>query len=141
VYDPVMKLFGQERLHDDIPVLPTPRYTPMLDFKAAVVTARELAQREATQQGLSLQSHGRPGLYYRSDVGAYVWGWPYRIVVSAIGLMVTLLAATGALIWLKKRKARELAHAKRRRAPAENIRPIEPQAQPVTLLGNHSSLS
>jgi uncharacterized iron-regulated membrane protein len=196
VYDPVMKLFGQERIQDDIAPLPTPRYTPMLDFKAAVATARELAQREASQQGIALQSHGRPGLYYRSDVGAYVyyfttdrdftsrggrsvlvfdgnnggllkltlpqgqngadtftnwilalhmanvWGVPYRIAVCAIGLMVTLLSATGVLIWSKKRKARELANAKRRRAPAGKLRPVEPHAQPVaTLRGNHSSLS
>jgi uncharacterized iron-regulated membrane protein len=180
VYDPVMKLFGQERLQDDIAPLPTPRYTPTLDFKAAVPVARELAQRQAAQHGLALQSYGRPGLYYRSDVGAYVyyftsdrdftshggrsmlvfdadhggllkltlpqgqngadtftnwilalhmanvWGWPYRIAVSALGLMVTLLSVTGILIWLKKRRARELADARRRRAPDQSMRPIEP---------------
>lgn len=37
---------------------------------------------------------------------AAIWGLPYKIVVSVIGLMVTMLSVTGVLIWTKKRSAR-----------------------------------
>jgi uncharacterized iron-regulated membrane protein len=35
---------------------------------------------------------------------ANVWGLPYKIFVSALGLMIVMLAVTGVLIWLKKRR-------------------------------------
>lgn len=35
-----------------------------------------------------------------------VFGLPYRVFVSALGLMVTMLSVTGVVIWLKKRSAR-----------------------------------
>lgn len=37
-----------------------------------------------------------------------VWGLPWRIAVSLIGLMVTMLSVTGVLIWMRKRSARIL---------------------------------
>lgn len=37
-----------------------------------------------------------------------VWGVPWRIAVSLIGLMVTMLSVTGVLIWVRKRSARIL---------------------------------
>lgn len=37
---------------------------------------------------------------------AAVWGLPYKVAVSVIGLMVTMLSVTGVLIWTKKRVAR-----------------------------------
>lgn len=37
---------------------------------------------------------------------AQVFGLPYRVFVSALGLMVTMLSVTGVVIWLKKRSAR-----------------------------------
>lgn len=40
---------------------------------------------------------------------ASVWGLPWRIAVSAIGLAVTGLSITGVLIWARKRSARLLA--------------------------------
>lgn len=37
---------------------------------------------------------------------AHVFGLPYRVFVSALGLMVTMLSVTGVVIWMKKRSAR-----------------------------------
>ena len=37
---------------------------------------------------------------------AQVGGLPYRIFVSALGLLVTMLSVTGVVIWMKKRSAR-----------------------------------
>lgn len=37
---------------------------------------------------------------------ASVWGWPYKVLVSAMGLAVLVLSATGVMIWHKKRRAR-----------------------------------
>jgi uncharacterized iron-regulated membrane protein len=44
-----------------------------------------------------------------------VWGWPYRMVLCATGVMVTALSITGVVIWWKKRQARQRA-TKRKRA-------------------------
>jgi uncharacterized iron-regulated membrane protein len=33
-----------------------------------------------------------------------VWGLPYRIFVSVAGIFIVVLAATGVVIWFKKRK-------------------------------------
>ncbi|WP_419826038.1 PepSY-associated TM helix domain-containing protein [Sphingomonas sp.] len=57
---------------------------------------------------------------------AQMWGLPYRIFVSAFGLLVAALSATGVMIWQRKRAAR-LAHrarptARGRRPGAEPIR-------------------
>ncbi|MBA2933160.1 PepSY domain-containing protein [Sphingomonas sp. CGMCC 1.13654] len=53
---------------------------------------------------------------------ADVFGLPYRIFVSTLGLAVTTLSVTGVLIWLKKRSARLAASARGRR--------LTPQARP-----------
>lgn len=37
---------------------------------------------------------------------AAVWGLPWRIAVSVLGVMVTMLSVAGVLIWMKKRSAR-----------------------------------
>lgn len=37
---------------------------------------------------------------------AHVFGVPYRVFVSLLGLAVTMLSVTGVIIWLKKRSAR-----------------------------------
>lgn len=42
-----------------------------------------------------------------------VLGLPYRIFVTALGLLVTMLSVTGVVIWMKKRSAR-IAHGRRR---------------------------
>jgi uncharacterized iron-regulated membrane protein len=52
---------------------------------------------------------------------ANLFGFPYRVFVCAMGLVVAMLSVTGVYIWWKKRVAR-LAHARRtaaRPAPAE----------------------
>ena len=40
---------------------------------------------------------------------AEVWGLPFRILVSALGLGVALLSITGVMIWYRKRRARRNA--------------------------------
>jgi uncharacterized iron-regulated membrane protein len=40
---------------------------------------------------------------------AEVFGLPYRVFVSALGLAVTALSVTGVLIWMRKRSARLLS--------------------------------
>ena len=166
VYDPVMKLFGQEQLLDGVPSLKKAQHAPTLDFRAAVEQGREHARREAEHRGLTLDPEGFSALLYRPKQGVYVyyfttdrdftnrggrtmvlfdgntgelrkvrlpqgqngantfthwilalhmasvWGLPYRIVVSALGLLVTMLSVTGVLIWMKKREARGLAAIK-----------------------------
>lgn len=46
---------------------------------------------------------------------AAVFGLPYRIFVSVLGLAVTVLSVTGVLIWMKKRSARLAAPVRGRR--------------------------
>lgn len=173
VYDPVMKLFGQEQLLDGVKPLRKAQHTPNLDFRAAIEQGREHAHRQAGQRGLTLDPEGFSALLYRPKQGVYVyyfttdrdftdrggrtmvlfdgntgelrklrlprgqngantftnwilalhmasvWGLPYRIVVSALGLLVTALSVTGVLIWMKKREARSLAALKLGRAVAQ----------------------
>lgn len=49
-----------------------------------------------------------------------VFGLPYRIFVSAIGLLIVMLSVTGVLIWMKKRSARLLMQRSSRRPRAES---------------------
>jgi uncharacterized iron-regulated membrane protein len=44
---------------------------------------------------------------------AAVFGLPYRMFVSGLGLVIVLLSATGVIVWWKKREGR-LALATRR---------------------------
>lgn len=37
---------------------------------------------------------------------AKVWGWPFRVFICAMGLIVAMLSVTGVVIWWKKRRAR-----------------------------------
>lgn len=43
---------------------------------------------------------------------ADVWGLPWRLAVSAMGLLVTMLSVTGVMIWARKRSARLLTNRK-----------------------------
>lgn len=162
VYDPVMKLFGYERLQEGIVPPPAPRLAPRLDFEAAVVVGVRLARQETARLGLTVDPSREAALFHRPDAGVYVyvfsssadfrthggrslaifdsntgrilklvlpqgqngantltewitslhmgavWGLPWRIAVSLIGLMVTTLSVTGVLIWMRKRSARIL---------------------------------
>lgn len=47
---------------------------------------------------------------------AHVFGLPYRVFVSLLGLTVTMLSVTGVVIWLKKRSARAGRSLRERRA-------------------------
>lgn len=42
---------------------------------------------------------------------AHVFGLPYRIFVCILGLAIVMLAVTGVVIWLRKRRARRFRHA------------------------------
>jgi len=46
---------------------------------------------------------------------AAIWGLPYRIFVAMLGLLVTVLSATGIYIWWKKRTARQVSRNSRTR--------------------------
>ena len=48
---------------------------------------------------------------------AAIWGRPYALFVTLLGLAVAGLSMTGILIWLKKRSARLLARRKRQTKP------------------------
>lgn len=172
VHDPVMKLFGFDRLADGIVPPPAPRHAPKLDFRAAAAAGERLARQEAARRGLVIVPEKKSGLYHRPNAGVYsyafsssadfrthggrsivlfdsdtgrllklvlpqgqngantftewvmslhmaaVWGLPYRIAVSLIGLMVTMLSITGVIIWMRKRSARIAASRTRRERKA-----------------------
>ncbi len=42
---------------------------------------------------------------------ASMWGTPFRILMTIVGLAVAMLSVTGVLIWWKKRRARRALHA------------------------------
>jgi uncharacterized iron-regulated membrane protein len=44
---------------------------------------------------------------------ANVFGLPYRIFVSGLGLVIVMLSITGIYLWLKKRQSRAIAEARR----------------------------
>ena len=177
VYDPVMRLFGAEKLQDGLATLARPRYEPQLDFASAAARGRELAASEGALRGVTLDPNGLSALSYRPAVGAYVyyfstdrdfterggrslvvfdgdsgelrklllpqgangantftewmialhmgrvWGLPYRMAVTVIGLMVTVLSVTGVLIWMRKRQARSFAAEKVNRRRLADAQP------------------
>ncbi len=55
---------------------------------------------------------------------AEVFGLPYRIFVSIVGLAVTGLTVTGVMIWMRKRSARLLAVRRRPRQHAPSFVPM-----------------
>jgi uncharacterized iron-regulated membrane protein len=48
---------------------------------------------------------------------ARVFGLPFRVLVCAMGLAVAALSVTGVIVWWKKRRARLLVQARRKRSP------------------------
>ena len=60
---------------------------------------------------------------------AAIWGRPYDVFVTLLGLAVVMLSGTGVLIWAKKRAARVAAKRKRRRV-STGWRP-QPGNEPV----------
>ena len=43
---------------------------------------------------------------------AKIWGLPFRIFVTCVGILVVVLSGTGVYIWWKKRKARVASHTR-----------------------------
>lgn len=162
VHVPIMQAVGAQdaRLVLLESTLPAPRNAPRLGFREAVERGQELAEQEATKQGLAVLDEGESWIWHVPTSGLYVYGFttgadishhgggtrvafdsntgvlksvdwpsgvngantftnwltalhtahvfglPYRLFVSALGLMVTMLSITGVVIWLKKRSAR-----------------------------------
>lgn len=52
---------------------------------------------------------------------AQVGGLPYRIFVSALGLLITMLSVTGVVIWMRKRSARLLLSRSKRVSPVQRV--------------------
>jgi hypothetical protein len=50
---------------------------------------------------------------------AQIWGLPFRIFVTLIGILIATLSVTGIYIWLKKRNARQFSQDKRLRLEVE----------------------
>jgi uncharacterized iron-regulated membrane protein len=46
---------------------------------------------------------------------AQIWGLPFRIFVTCVGILIAMLSVTGVYIWLKKRNARRLSKEKHAR--------------------------
>ena len=46
---------------------------------------------------------------------AAIWGLPFKIFVCAMGVIVAMLSITGVYLWLKKRRSRGVAQARRTR--------------------------
>lgn len=53
---------------------------------------------------------------------AAMWGWPFKLLISLVGLAVGLLSVTGVVVWHKKRQSRRKSAANRalRRAAASH---------------------
>ena len=43
---------------------------------------------------------------------AKIWGLPFRIFVTVVGILIAMLSVTGVYIWLKKRNARRISQEK-----------------------------
>lgn len=162
IHVPVMQTLGatDARLVLLESALPSPRNSPLLDFRAATARGKLLAEQETAKQGLVPLDEGESWIWHIPTSGLYVYGFttaadighhgggtrvafdsntgelkavdwpsgvngtntfsnwltalhtaqvfglPYLVFVSALGLMVTMLSVTGIVIWLKKRSAR-----------------------------------
>lgn len=69
---------------------------------------RELSQPTGEHTGNTLESW-----LYALHM-ARVFGRPYQVLVAALGILVTMLSATGVYLWWRKRQARKHAHRPRR---------------------------
>ena len=50
---------------------------------------------------------------------AQIWGMPFRIFVTVMGLVITMLSVTGVYIWWKKRRARQSSRERHQQLVAE----------------------
>lgn len=71
-------------------------------------------------RGHWLPAGDRSGNTFSNWIGAlhmgHVFGLPWRIFISCMGLVITLLSVTGIVVWWKKRKGRKLSKDQLRRA-------------------------
>ncbi|MEN4918083.1 PepSY-associated TM helix domain-containing protein [Achromobacter spanius] len=69
------------------------------------------------RRGVYLPTRGAWGDTFSNWLGAlhmaHVFGLPYRIFASALGLVVVMLSVTGVLIWRRKQQGRSLSKARR----------------------------
>jgi uncharacterized iron-regulated membrane protein len=72
VYDPVMRLFGYTRLQDGISARAHPQ-PPRLDFRAAMVRGRALADAGRQRFGYTIDPSRESALMYRPEAGLYVY--------------------------------------------------------------------
>lgn len=67
--------------------------------------------------GLNLPSGQAPGNTITNWILALhlaaIWGLPFKIFVCAMGVVVAMLSVTGVYLWLKKRRSRAIAQARR----------------------------
>ena len=54
---------------------------------------------------------------------AALWGWPFRVFVCIMGLVVGMLCGTGIVVWNKKRKARKIGLTRKQELEQSNMRP------------------
>lgn len=52
---------------------------------------------------------------------AQIWGLPFRIFVTCVGVLIAMLSITGVYVWLKKRNARRVSQDRRARLEAEVV--------------------
>jgi len=72
-YEPVMRVFGYQRLQDGIVPPAAPRYHPRLGFRAAERLGRAIAHREAARLGFTIDPTRDSGLLHRPDAGVYAY--------------------------------------------------------------------
>lgn len=84
-------------------------------------TAVYFDSRSGETKDISLPTGHRGGATFTTWIvelhTANLFGLPYRIFVSALGLIIAMLSITGVYIWLKKRKARRAARNPEKQAP------------------------
>ncbi len=78
---------------------------------------RPISRRTVERRGVYLPTRGAWGDTFSNWLGAlhmaHVFGLPYRIFASLLGLVVVMLSVTGVLIWRRKQQGRSLAKARR----------------------------
>ena len=137
----------EERVWEALPQLETRRTEPRLSFEEAHRRARTLMAEEAVRQGFEVHeergigyapssgtysylvgssrdiSNRYPGntittwLYHLHFGSVSFGGWPYRVFICLMGVVVAALSVTGVWIWWRKRSKRI---APRRRPAARN---------------------
>jgi len=85
VYTPLMRGFGYQSLQEGIVPPQAPRYQPKLDFRAAAAIGEELARRESSRLGLTIDVSRDTGLLHRPDAGLYVYVFTSSADMRTVG--------------------------------------------------------